>query len=347
MWDQVGAKTGVLSGVCSPPGANFQSPHASAGTTPSPRSGSAGRRSDDSLVDQLIAEGRWALLLRPQICDSLSRDKQQQAAETFLRSASEVPCGDVLVRPWTSGEIESLDEIEPQCVHVEPLYIDRLPITNRLYQTFVTGGGYQQPSLWRTAVRPRIEDFTDSTGQSGPQGWANGRFPAGLADHPVVGVSWFEADAYARWAGKRLPCDAEWVKAASCPISAAGSRPVQRRYPWGETFDHSRANLWISQRGSTVPVEDYSEGVTAGGVYQMVGNIWEWTSSEFCAWVEGVQVELERPLISIRGAAFDTYFDSQADCQAQSADDPFARQGNLGFRCALSACDVAERYLPS
>ena len=98
----------------------------------------------------------------------------------------------------------------------------------------------------------------------------------------------------------------------------------------------------LTALGRTAPVDTYSTGSTPAGVYQMVGNVWEWISSEFRADVEGVEVEAEPLFMSIRGASFATYFDSQAGCQVQSADCPFARKWNIGLRCAIGACDVAE-----
>jgi len=88
---------------------------------------------------------------------------------------------------------------------------------------------------------------------SGPRFWENGTFPRGKENHPVVGVSWFEAGAYARWVGKRLPTDPEWVKAASWPVFAEGDQPVQRRFPWGDAMDRNRINIWGSGFGATVP----------------------------------------------------------------------------------------------
>jgi iron(II)-dependent oxidoreductase len=77
-------------------------------------------------------------------------------------------------------------------------------------------------------------------------------------------------------------------------------------------------------------------------VQQLVGNVWEWTSSAFSAWEPaGRKIETTMPLKSIRGGAFDTYFDTQAHCQFQSGESPLTRKHNIGFRCALGFCDVA------
>ena len=115
---------------------------------------------------------------------------------------------------------------------------------------------------------------------------------------------------------------------------------MQRRYPWGDSVDNKKVNLWSSGLASTAAVDQYPEGASVGGIHQMIGNVWEWTSSRFEPWIDGEQAELEQSLMSIRGASFDTYFDCHADCQAQSADCPLARKHNIGIRCAISACDV-------
>ena len=91
----------------------------------------------------------------------------------------------------------------------------------------------------------------------------------------------------------------------------------------------------------TCGVHDFSDGVSVGGVYQLIGNVWEWTHSNFGAWdLAARRLEVTGPMKSIRGGAFDTYFDNQATCQFQSGDSSLARKHNIGFRCALGFCDV-------
>ncbi len=184
---------------------------------------------------------------------------------------------------------------------VERFFLDRCPVTNRQYHAFVADGGYRQQSLWDQAAWARVAALVDLSGAPGPHYWNNGRFAPGEEDLPVVGVSWHEAAAYARWAGKRLPTDAEWVKAASWPVAVATGQCRQRRYPWGDAMEPRRANLWGYGPNCLVPVGEFPEGISVGGVSQLIGNVWEWIDGE----IGGGAASLR----SIRGGAFDTFFD--------------------------------------
>ena len=123
----------------------------------------------------------------------------------------------------------------------------------RLYYEFVAAGGYQQEALWDKAVWPMAPTMLDCSGMPGPRYWNRGCFLPGEEDHPVVGVSWHEAAACARWLGKRLPSDAEWVKAGSWPVPVSATACLQRRYPWGDAMDLKHANLWVPGRTASYP----------------------------------------------------------------------------------------------
>jgi iron(II)-dependent oxidoreductase len=123
---------------------------------------------------------------------------------------------------------------------------------------------------------------------------------------------------------------------------------VQRKYPWGNAMDRGRCNLWGSGPGTTAEVTDFSEGMSVGGVYQLIGNVWEWMASNFGApGLPTAELALPTPMKSVRGGAFDTYFENQASCQFQSGEQPVARKHNIGFRCAVSLCDVVLSLQPS
>ena len=109
-------------------------------------------------------------------------------------------------------------------------------------------------------------------------------------------------------------------------------------------MDRTKANLWGSGTGAVVPVQEFEDGVSVGGAYQLIGNVWEWTASKY-EHNDGRNRDGENTLVSLRGGAFNTYFDCHATCDFQSGDHPMSRKQNIGFRCALSACDVARSPL--
>jgi iron(II)-dependent oxidoreductase len=295
-----------------------------------------------SLAQRMLDQGRYALLLRPQIAANLRGDQRQAALLALDEGMGIIPEGDVLLQPWRqSNERDDAESARERLVHVDAMYLDRFPVTNRQFQEFVDDGGYQNMPLWDATIWPAVLDFVDRTGHPGPRFWSDGHFPPGQDDHPVVGVSWYEGAAFARWCGKRLPSDPEWVKAGCWPVLTQGTRPMQRRFPWGDTMDRELVNLWGSGPNATVSVYDLPDGVSVGGIYHLIGNVWEWTTSNFGAWdTSARRLETSSPLKSIRGGAFDTYFETQATCQFQSGESPINRKHNIGFRCALALCDA-------
>jgi iron(II)-dependent oxidoreductase len=253
-----------------------------------------------------------------------------------------VPEGEVfLCQPEERDEEERPLQSGGRVVRIEAALLDRYPVTNAQFKRFVDAGGYEQMPLWSPEIWQGVFEFVDSTGNPGPKFWKDGTYARGEEDHPVVGVSWYEACAYARWVGKRLPTDAEWVKAGSWPMPVARGLPVQRKFPWGDAWEPTRANIWGAGPGHTTPVSAYEDGASVAGVYGLSGNVWEWTTDPYGLWHSWMSIEGPNgALRSLRGGAFDTYFESQATCQFQSGDSPLARKHNIGFRCALGLCDL-------
>jgi iron(II)-dependent oxidoreductase len=308
-----------------------------------------------SLVDEMLSRGRYALLLRPQLIGNLTADQLAKSRAALSEGMCLVPAGGVVVHQNT-GMPQNGDSSPEISLWVDGYYLDRYQVTNAQMYQFVRHGGYEQMAIWDAEVLPAVLDFVDQTGHPGPRFWRNGRYPRGEDHHPVVGVCWYEAAAYARWVGKRLPTDAEWVKAASWPVAIAGHPLLQRRYPWGEAVDRTRANLWGSGPGRTAPVDEFPGGVSVGGVQQLIGNVWEWTADPLSLERDDAEAELitgAHEMKSLRGGAFDTYLDCQATCRYQSGDDVLARKHNIGFRCAISLCDfenfggAGESHAPS
>ncbi|MFA3834594.1 ergothioneine biosynthesis protein EgtB [Streptomyces aureus] len=189
--------------------------------------------------------------------------------------------------PFTMGtttEPWSLDNERPAHARlVPPFYIDTAPVTNGAYLAFMDDGGYDNSRWWTPEGWALVRDnglrsplfWRREAGQ-----WLRRRFGVTEVvppDEPVVHVSWYEADAYARWAGRRLPSEAEWEKAAR--FDPASGRSM--RYPWGDADPTpERANL--GQRHlRPAPAGSYPAGESPLGVRQLIGDVWEWTSSDF------------------------------------------------------------------
>lgn len=214
----------------------------------------------------------------------------------------------------------------------------RHTVTNAEFQNFVDGGGYEDLDLWSDDIWPHLIDFKDLTDQPGPRFWKNGRHNKRIATHPVVGICYFEAEAYAKWAGYRLPSEQEWQVAASWRIQS--SAYILRRYPWGDALDTTRCNIWGSGKAKTQPVDAYETGAAPNGARQLVGNVWEWTDSDFIVTDEdGRPVVGDMIMKSIRGGAYDTYFPSQATSCFRTGLASLVRAHNTGFRCALDLLD--------
>jgi hypothetical protein len=154
--------------------------------------------------------------------------------------------------------------------------IDRHEVTNEDFQAFVADGGYGNPDLWPDSILiddrfvpwgEAIGRLVDRSGLPGPRDWSGGTFPGDRAKHPVTGVSWYEAQAYARWLGKRLPTMAQWWRAAL--------GDADQPYPWGG--DHStldvRSNFSMS---ATTAVDEHASGASPYGAFDMAGNVREW-----------------------------------------------------------------------
>jgi iron(II)-dependent oxidoreductase len=308
------------------------------GRTASARAGAQGDRASGAgpspegeaiglYIDELVAEGRPAFALLHSAEDYVSEAEAAPAWAALERQAALVPCGRLAV-VGSSGAQELAE--------VPSFYLDRRAVTNREFARFVAAGCYDSLELWPRDVWPSLMQFTDRSGCPGPRDWSGGAYPAGKADHPVVGVCWHEAEAYAHWVGKRLPTAVEWQKAGGWPEHLGGGS--SKRYPWGDLFDPARANLQPSGRGDTVAVDDFPGGDTPNGIRQMTGNVWEWLDDRLDAIPcrDGEIFRPWKPMRRIIGGAFDTYLLAEATCHFVTGQSELDRRSNLGFRCALS-----------
>ncbi len=201
------------------------------------------------------------------------------------------------------------DELErpAHAVAVKPFFIDRSEVTNEEYQRFVS-----------------------ATGRRAPTHWAGGKIPDGQAKFPVVNVSWNDANAYARWAEKRLPTEAEWE------FAARGTDG--RIYPWGNNWRQDYANAAKNRNGALGEIGTYAPGASPFGALDMCGNVWEWTSSNFedypgrknASSFNGSGFKV------IRGGAYDVA-PQRATSTYRGAIRPDRVLDKTGFRCARDA----------
>ncbi|MEP7285312.1 MAG: SUMF1/EgtB/PvdO family nonheme iron enzyme [Chloroflexota bacterium] len=204
-------------------------------------------------------------------------------------------------------------------------WIDKTEVTNAEYQRFIDDGGYTTRDYWSEAGWAWLQ----SQSPKAPQNYAGTTEP----QQPRVGVSWYEAEAYAKWRGGRLPTEAEWEYAARGPNATI--------YPWGDIWDSSKANA--STSGPTSPVGSYEGGVSWVGAYDMAGNAWEWTKDWFGAtyYQQKVQDDPTGPTSgdlgnrTLRGGSW-AYRPSFARSAFRNQKPPATRTNDIGFRVASS-----------
>jgi len=258
-----------------------------------------------------------------------------------------IPAGDFLMgSPAGAGGFD--DESPQRLVYLSPFWIDRREVTNGAYERFVRATGHRPPANPNPAATL----------------WEHGAPLAGIADHPVVNVSWDDALAYCRWAGKRLPTEAEWEKAARGTDG--------RRYPWGDAWDPSRANsasywvgrtvefkdredwldFWVRGEGAriakergvkgevlTLPVGSLPAGASPYGPLDMAGNASEWVADwyEPYAYLKAPPADPQGPdgvlLKVVRGGSWLKPAKSMRTTDRDYGF-PADRASGTGFRCA-------------
>ncbi|MEO3973805.1 ergothioneine biosynthesis protein EgtB [Streptomyces sp. CAU 1734] len=247
----------------------------------------------------------------------------------------------------TSAEPWALDNERPAHRREVPAFrLDTVPVTCGAYLAFIEDGGYRDPRWWAGEGFEQIRRHEIGAPlfwrQEGGQ-WLRRRFgvtePVPL-DEPVLHVSWYEADAYARWAGRRLPTEAEWEKAARHDPATGRSR----RFPWGDGDPTpGRANL--GQRHlRPAPAGSYREGASPLGIRQLIGDVWEWTASDFLPYPgfaafpyrEYSEVFFGSDHKVLRGGSFGV---DEVACRGtfRNWDLPVRRQIFAGFRTARDA----------
>jgi gamma-glutamyl hercynylcysteine S-oxide synthase len=244
----------------------------------------------------------------------------------------------------TSTEPWALDNERPDhIVEVEPFFIDTAAVTNGDYLAFIDAGGYDEPVWWSAAGWAHRQE----AGLTAPRFWQHDgdtwwRTRFGVREQvppsePVMHVSFHEAQAYAAWAGRRLPTEAEWEKAARWDPATGRSR----RYPWGdEDPGPQHANLGQRHLRPT-SAGAYPRGASPLGVHQLMGDVWEWTSSDFGGYPGFTAFPYPEYSLVFFGSEYKVLRGGSFGSDAVAArgtfrnwDYPIRRQIFAGFRCA-------------
>ena len=216
-----------------------------------------------------------------------------------------IPAGEFLM-----GSNDGDDDERPvHAVYLDAFYMDVCEVTNALYKKFMDATGHKAPAYW------------DNKNLNQP--------------NPVVGVTWFDAEAYAKWAGKRLPTEAEWEKAARGGL-------VGKEYPCGDNLTHDDANYGGTGRkdrwDGTAPVGSFTPN--GYGLYDMVGNVWEWCADWYDKgyYARSPRSNPKGPDSGtyrvLRGGSWDDIDDDYLRAAFRSYDGPLYAGNGYGFRCA-------------
>ena len=260
----------------------------------------------------------------------------------------EVPAGEFIMGSDSDNSWQS-DEKPQHTLNLPYSYkAAKYPITNAQYELFVEAGGYGERRYWTEAGWAEKEKPTwgDKQPWTGPRNYGE---PFNLANHPIIGVSWYEAVAYCRWLTEvmrdcgmlaegwqiRLPTEAEWEKAA---------RGVDGQiYTWGNEFDLEKANSMETEVESTSAVGIFTDGVSSYGCHEMAGNVWEWCATKVSygnykpypykienewteAYLEGNSYK------TLRGGSWVNEADNLR-CAYRLSNNPDLNSNNRGLRC--------------
>ena len=247
----------------------------------------------------------------------------------------------------TNDRNAAYDNERPQHkVELRPFLIDRTPVTNGRYLDFISDGGYDRKELWSEAGHRWVRE----TGAVAPKYWFRdgNTWSSHTMDltrvvdpsRPVCHVCYHEAEAFAKWAGKRLPTELEWEAAASWDPSANRSRI----FPWGDSEATAKLANVDQLSFDTAPVDTYDDNVSPIGCYGMIGDVWEWTSSDFNGYpgfqsfpYKEYSEEFFGPDYRVlRGGAWATRPGAIRNT-FRNWDYPIRRQIFSGFRCARDA----------
>ena len=208
-----------------------------------------------------------------------------------------------------------------------------------IYQDEKPRGQIYMDGFWMDiyeVTNEAYEKFVKATDHLPPAHWKDGSSPSDRGRYPVVNVSWYDALEYCRWAGKRLPTEAQWEKAARGPNGY--------RFAYGDDFDERKANVWevaVWESSEWDEIVDASKPVgsyqpNGYGLYDMTGNVWEWTSSFYGSYpyrVDREHIDAGFGRRVLRGGSwYNLRFDTRTATRSITL--PEVKRINIGFRCA-------------
>ncbi|MEE9257899.1 MAG: SUMF1/EgtB/PvdO family nonheme iron enzyme [Nitrospinaceae bacterium] len=203
-----------------------------------------------------------------------------------------------------------LDQHPERKIHLDAFYIDKLEVTNREFKKFIDSAQYGDQ----------------------PMNWEEGNFPEGEGEHPVTHVIWNEALTYCLWAGKQLPTEAQWEKAARGPQGL--------HFPWGNEYEKGRANIGTEAARKSAPVGSYPGDIGPYGALDMAGNVMEWTADWFRPYPGNPNKDprFGKRLKVLRGNGFQKaghyFLEAYRYSFARTEADPDSYYENVGFRCS-------------
>jgi formylglycine-generating enzyme required for sulfatase activity len=235
-------------------------------------------------------------------------------------AVDEVELVDIPAGEFTMGHNSGYDTLPVRRVTLPAFSIEKYEVTNKRYKRFIDATGYKVPWSQDAAMAPYIWD------------WQKRMYPDGKGDDPVVLVSWEDARAFCTWAGKRIPTEAEWEKAAR---GAKG-----KAYPWGDDWANGKANTSESGLKQTAPAGSFKEDVSEYGVNDLAGNVSEWVEEWFAPYPGNPMTSYEErnKYRVLRGGSWD-YAHSIANGYHRQYALPQSQMTAIGFRCVKAADD--------
>jgi formylglycine-generating enzyme required for sulfatase activity len=228
-----------------------------------------------------------------------------------------IPAGE-----FTMGHKDSYDTLPVRRMNLPAFFIEKYEVTNKRYKRFIDATGYKVP--W--SQDPAVAAYAWN--------WQERMYPQGKGDDPVVLVSWEDAKAFCAWAGKSLPTEAQWEKAAR----GANGKP----YPWGDSWEVGKANTAESGVKQTAPVGSFKADASEYGVYDLAGNVSEWVEEWFAPYPGNPMTSYEErnKYRVLRGGSWD-YAHSIASGYHRQYATPQSQMTAIGFRCVKAADGAA------